>query len=255
MNRAASFAPRGDWALTGRLGGYYDLSHYDRCDHLIGNTRGIVSWVKGQGWPDDRVHYVPNFVDDMAGAVPLPREALEVPNGVRLILALGRLHRNKGFDVLIRALPRLSGVHAVIAGEGPEQDELLELARRQGVTDRLSFPGWRRDTAALLAAADVVVCPSRHEPLGNVVIEAWSAERPVVAAASEGPRELIVGGEGVLVSPEDPAALARELAAILDDPHRAAHLVAIGRARFEREFAEAPVIERWRDFLGTVEKV
>ncbi len=254
MNRAASFAPRGDWALAGRLGGYYDLSYYSRCDHLIGNTGGIVSWIVGQGWPDSRVHYVPNFVQDLAGAPPLARESLGVPPGHRLILALGRLHRNKGFDVLIRALPLLSGVHAVIAGEGPEQEELLELARRQDVTDRLTLPGWRHDTAALLATADVVVCPSRHEPLGNVVIEAWSARRPVVAAASEGPRELIVGGEGVLVPPEDPAALARELAAILDDPRRAAALVATGRARFEREFAEAPVVERWRDFLGAVEK-
>ena len=252
MNRAASFAPRGEWVLAGRLGGYYDLSYYGRCDHLIGNTRGIVSWIVGQGWPEHRVHYVPNFVDDLAGAPPLSRELLGVPPGYRMILGLGRLHRNKGYDVLIRALPRLSGVHAVIAGEGPEQDELLELARRQGVTDRLSLPGWRQDTAALLATTDLVICPSRHEPLGNVVIEAWSAKRPVVAAASEGPRELIGNAEGVLVSPEDPAALAREIEAILDDPHRAAAIVATGRARFEREFAVAPVIDRWRDFLGAV---
>src|SRR5271157_4665076 len=51
MNRAAHFTPRGHWVLAGRLGGYYDLAYYKNCDHLIGNTRGIVQWIAGQGWP------------------------------------------------------------------------------------------------------------------------------------------------------------------------------------------------------------
>ena len=254
MNRAARFAPRGDWVLTGRLGGYYDLSYYDRCDHLIGNTRGIVRWIAAQGWPEDRVHHVPNFVDDLGGAAPLDRASLGVPPGPKLVVALGRLHRNKGFDVLIRALARIPDAHAVIAGEGPERNELLELARREGAAERLHLPGWREDTGALLAAADALVCPSRHEPLGNVVLEAWSARRPVIAAASEGPRELITGGEGVLVAPDDPAALAAALAAVLEDAARAAALAAAGRARFEREFAESTVVARWREFLGAVEQ-
>lgn len=254
MNRAAGFAPRGDWVLAGRLGGYYDLTYYRRCDHLVGNTRGLVRWIAGQGWADGRVHYVPNFVDDLAGATPATREELGMPPGRRVVLALGRLHRNKAFDVLIRALPRLRGTHAVIAGEGPERADLLDLARREGVADRLHLPGWRQDTGALLATADALVCPSRHEPLGNVVIEAWSARRPVVAAASEGPSELITPDDGILVPPEDPGALADALDQVMEDRARAASLTDAGRRRFEAEFAEAPVVARWREFLGAVEK-
>ncbi|MBN9562131.1 MAG: glycosyltransferase [Alphaproteobacteria bacterium] len=254
MNRAASFTPPGDWVLAGRLGGYYDLDYYRRCDHLVGNTRGIVRWIAGQGWADRRVHYVPNFVDDLGGATPVSRQSLGVPPDCKLVLALGRLHRNKAFDMLISALPRLPGTHAVIAGEGPERADLLDAARREGVSDRLHLIGWREDTGALLAAADALVCPSRHEPLGNVVIEAWSAGRPVVAAASEGPRELITSDDGVLVPPGDPGALADALAHVLDDPARAASLTRTGRRRFETEFAEAPVVARWREFLGAVEK-
>jgi glycosyltransferase involved in cell wall biosynthesis len=178
-----------------------------------------------------------------------------VPAGAKLVLALGRLHTNKAFDVLIRALPRLPGVHAVIAGDGPERTALEELARTEGVADRLHLPGWRTDTDALLAAADVLACPSRVEPLGNVVIEAFSARRPVVAAAADGPRELIVPGrDGLLVPLEDEAALADALADVLNDPARAAALADAGRARFDAEFAEAPVLARWRRFLATVEK-
>ena len=62
MNRAARFAPKGDWVLVGRLGGYYDLRYYKACDHLVGNTRTLARWITAQGWPADQTHYLPNFV-------------------------------------------------------------------------------------------------------------------------------------------------------------------------------------------------
>ncbi len=252
MNRAARFTPRGPWTLVGRLGGYYDLGYYRRCDHLIANTRGLVAWIVGQGVAPQRVHHLPNFVADMAGAAP---QRLDVPVGAKLLLGLGRLHRNKGFDLLIRALPRLPGAHAVIAGEGPERERLLALARAEGVTDRLHLPGWRTDTAALLAGCDVFVCSSRQEPLGNMVLEAFSAGRPVVAAAVGGPLELIGPGEtGLLVPAEDPLALATAAATLLEHPTMAARLAAAARARFVAEHAEAPVLARWGAFLRLVQE-
>jgi glycosyltransferase involved in cell wall biosynthesis len=252
MNRAARFTPRGDWVLAGRLGGYYDLRYYRHCDHLIGNTQGIVDWIARQGWPAERVHHLPHFVPDMANAAPAE---LGLPDGVKIVLALGRLHPNKGFDLLVRALPALPSVHAVIAGEGPERTALVELAAREGVADRLHLPGWRSDTASLLAVSDLLVCPSRHEPLGNVVIEAWSARRPVVAAAADGPRELITPGrDGLLAPQEDAGALAAAIGALLDDPARAAALAEAGHLRYDAAYAEAPVVARWRQFLATVEK-
>ncbi len=252
MNRAAAMTRRGEWVLAGRLGGYYDLRHYRACDHLIGNTRGITGWIAGQGWPRARVHHLPNFAPDLRGAVPAP---LPVPPGAPAVLALGRLHRNKAFDVLVRALPDLPGVHTVVAGDGPERDALRRLARDLGVADRLHLPGWSHDTAGLLAACDVLCCPSRHEPLGNVVIEAFSAGRPLVAADADGPRELVRPGEdGLLVPREDPRALADALGAVLEDRALAARLAVAGRARFEAEHAEAPVVARWRAGLAAMSR-
>ncbi len=251
MNRAARQTPRGDWVLAGRLGGYYDLRYYRACDHLIGNTRGIVAWIRGQGWPADRVHHLPNFAPDLAAALPA---TLPLPLGAPMVLALGRLHRNKAFDVLVRALPLLPGVYAVIAGEGPERASLIALARDLGVLDRLHLPGWRNDQAALLARCDLLVCPSRHEPLGNVIIEAFSASRPVVAANAAGPSELIEPDrDGLLVPRENPDALAAAIAAVLAKPALAARLVQAGRARYEAEHAEAPVVAQWRTALADME--
>ena len=251
MNRAARHAPTGPWVLAGRLGGYYDLRYYRRCDHLIGNTRGIVDWIIRQGWPAARAHHLPNFSPDLAGAPPA---ALPTPPGAPVILALGRLHPNKAFDILVRALPHLPGAHAVIAGDGPERSALLSLAAQEGVSSRLHLLGWRSDQAALLAACTVLACPSRHEPLGNVVLEAFSAARPVVAADAAGPVELIQPGvTGLLVPRDDPRALAGALAALLADPARAASLSAAGRACYERAHHPAAVLHRWHEALAAME--
>jgi len=250
MNRAARFTPRGPWTLVGRLGGYYDLKYYRRCDHLVGNTRDLARWIVAQGWPAERVHYLPNFVDDMGS---FPPAALDLPPGAPRLLALGRLHRNKGFDTLLRAMPGIPGAILLIGGEGPERGALERLAAELGVAERVHFLGWRRDAGSLLTAADIFVCSSRHEPLGNIVLEAWSAARPVVAVASQGPSELIREGEtGMLVPQEAPEALAAAINTLLADPARRAALGAAGRAAFVADFAEAPVLARWRAFLQQV---
>jgi glycosyltransferase involved in cell wall biosynthesis len=252
MGRAARHAPTGPWVLVGRLGGYYDLRRFARCDHLAGNTQGMVDWIIGQGFPASRVHLLPNFVPDLAGAPPA---SLPVPAGAPVVLGIGRLHRAKGFDLLIAAISRLPGVHAVIAGDGPERVALERLAHHAGVAARIHFLGWRQDTAALLAAADVLACPSRSEPLGNVVLEAFSAGRPVVAAMADGPRELIESGRtGVLVAQDSAIALAAGLEGVLRNPAQSAAMVAGARARYDATFAEAVVIARWQHFLATVEK-
>ena len=249
MNRAARLTPIGDWVLAGRLGGFYDLNYYRRCDHLIGNTRGITEWMLSQGWPAARVHHLPNFSDDHGRLEHRRPEWL--PEGTRLVLALGRLHRNKAFDMLIRAMRQVPDAVLVIAGEGPEREALEDLARREGVASRVRLPGWSNEPATLLAAADLLVCPSRHEPLGNVIIEAFSARLPVVAAAAQGPVELITSGrDGILVPLEDAQALAAAIGAVLQDASLARRLGEAGRVRYEAEFAEAPVLARWHGFLS-----
>lgn len=245
MSRATSACPRGRFVHVARLGGYYDLRRYRACDHLVGNTRDIVAWMVRQGWPAERAHYLPNFVTVPAAA------RLARPEGVPLALALGRLHRNKAFDVLIDAALAFPELHLWIAGEGPERAALE--ARAAPLGERVRFLGWRDDTAALLATADMLVCPSRHEPLGNVVIEAWAAGRPVVAAASVGPAALVHDGEtGLLVPVDDAAALAAALRRLAEDAALAGRLAEAGRRAYEAEFTEEAVVARWRAFLEGV---
>jgi glycosyltransferase involved in cell wall biosynthesis len=168
-------------------------------------------------------------------------------------LALGRLHENKGFDVLLAALARVPDLHLWLAGEGPLRGDLESQAAALGVAGRVRFLGWRDDVPALLAAADFLVSSSRHEPLGNVVIEAWAAERAVIATASAGPRELIRDGESGLLAPiEDAAALAAALARLAADPALRARLAAGGHAAYAAQFTESAVVRRYQDFFAAV---
>lgn len=250
MNRAARHAPPGPWARIGRLGGYYDLKYYRGFDALVGNTEHIRDWVVGQGWPAERAHYIPNFARSGEGA-PLDRAALGTPERAPLLLGMGRLHPSKAHDVSLRALQRLPDAWLWIAGSGPLETELKRLAVELGVAERVRWLGWRTDAPALYRTADVCVFPSRFEPLGNVVIQAWAHGLPVVAADSVGPAALIRDGvDGRLVPVDDPAALAESAAELLDDRAMRYCLAERGRARVASRFSERVVVSAWRELFA-----
>jgi glycosyltransferase involved in cell wall biosynthesis len=252
MSRATIYCPRGDFVHVARLGGYYDLRYYKNCDHLVGNTRALTEWMVKEGWPESRVHYLPNFAE-LAPAPPVPRASLDTPAAAPLAIALGRLHPNKGFDVLLAAVAQVPGLYLWLAGEGALRAALRRRAAALGIEDRVRFLGWRQDVGALLAAADMLVCSSRREPLGNTIIEAWAARKPVVACAASGPAELIDHDKtGLLVPIDDAAALAAAMRGLAQDKARAAALAEAGHTVFEAQFSEPRVVARYREFLETV---
>ena len=252
MNRATSMCPKGDFVHAARLGGYYDLKYYAACDHLIGNTQDIVEYLVEHDWPAEKAHYLPNFVFD-EDAEPLTRREFFTPNDVPLIVALGRLHENKAFDVLLSALTRVPNAYLWLAGDGPLKEELQKQAEVLGIKPRVRFLGWRDDTAALLKTADLFVCPSRHEPLGNVVIEAWAQGLPVVAADSMGPGTLIENMEsGVLVPIDDEILMARAIRGVLDDEDLARRIAENGYQTYQDNFTEAGVVEQYLEFFKKV---
>jgi len=254
MNRASAKLPPSPAVHVARLGGYYDLKHYRHADHLVGNTRGIVTYLKAAGVPEDRCHYLPNFVDSTAQP-PVSRAELGTPGKAPVILALGRLHHNKAFDILIRALARLPEAILWLAGEGPERQALERLAAQLGVAARIRWLGWRTDVPALCAAANVLACPSRIEPLGNVVLEAWAHGLPVVAAKAAGPMELIQDGDtGLLVGVDNADALAEALYRVLASPDLRRGLSEAAREAHRAEFSESAVVGRWLTFFEQVKR-
>lgn len=243
--RASLMMPTGNFPLIGRMGGYYKLKYYRHCDHITCITPDIMKHVIDGGWPKGRVGYIPNFpiVQDDP---PIKRADLDTPDGAPVALALGRLHINKALDVLLQAAKRLPDLYVWIAGEGPLRAELTKLAADLGIAGRVRFLGWRTDRSALLRAADVCVFPSRWEPNGTVVVEAWAHGTPLVTTASAGPAWITRPNADAVVTPVDDAgALAVGIRSVLASPEMRARLIANGLARVKGEFSEAAVVGQY----------
>ncbi len=243
MSRGATYAAAAERTpVIGRLGGYYDLKYYTACRHLICNTPDLVRHCVEGGWPRDRVSYIPNF-SPQSEAKAVKRSDLDTPDDATVLLVLARLVVSKGVDIAIEAFSQLpDSFYFWIAGEGPERAALEARARSLGVKDRIRFLGWRDDRDALIKSADICVVSSRQEPFGNVIVNAWVNETPVVAAASEGPRHLIADREnGMLVPPDDPEGLAAALSQLANNGDLRANLVAGGTQAVQAAYSEDAV--------------
>ena len=243
--RAASFLRPGSAVRIGRLGGYYNLKNFRRCDYLVCNAPDLVRYVTEGVWPKERVFLIPNFP-----AIPdgpkLDRGLFGTPDEAPLAVALGRLHPNKGLDVLIRAARTVPGLHVWIAGEGPARATLQRLVDELGLGDRVKLLGWRNDRASLFKTADFCVYPSREEPFGNVVVEAWASGTPLLTTASTGPRWLVRDGEDALMTPvDDVEALAAGMRRLIASPELRGALAAAGRRRVAEEFSEAAIVAQY----------
>jgi glycosyltransferase involved in cell wall biosynthesis len=159
-----------------------------------------------------------------------------------MIFAPARLTVQKGIDLLIRAMPavraRFATARAVIAGEGPEADALRRLSRDIGVADAIVAVGRtaRPDYIDLTRACDVFCVPSRNEPFGIVVLEAWAAARPVVVSRLGGPRDFVTDGvTGILVD-ADSSSIADGLVRVLAMADRGQSLGVAGQKLVEEKF-------------------
>jgi glycosyltransferase involved in cell wall biosynthesis len=184
---------------------------------------------------------------DVESFVGLPRGSVQaIHNGVpdlelepvarrddRLVVgSVGRLDRQKGLDVLLRALVDVPEARLVVVGDGDERGSLESLTADLGLSERVHFAGWSDDPRRALTSFDIFVLPSRFEGFPLAIVEAMLARLPVVATDVGSVREAVADGEtGLLVPPEEPKALAMALRALLDDANRRAVLGERGRER------------------------
>ncbi|MBB5322238.1 glycosyltransferase [Marinobacter oulmenensis] len=246
VNRASRKCPPTSAVVVGRLGGYYDLKNYQKCDHLIVNTQDLVRHVTDNGWPADHVSMISNF-GELPSRLSVPAPKPVIPEGHRVLLALGRLHEKKAHDTLIKALPDIPDTTLLIAGTGELQGQLEQLAEELQVSDRVQFLGLRKDIQELFDLTDVCVFPSRFEPLGNVVLEAWATRTPIVAAASQGPSWLITDGEdGRLFEVDSSTECARAVNQVLADDGLARRLAENGHRVFLERFSKDVIVDQYK---------
>lgn len=245
MSRAARRMPHGHFVKVARLGGFYPSRFYKKCDYLISNTPAIKDFLVEDGWPEYRVETISNF-GELPDAPPVIRESLGISNDAFVFICLGRLHPSKGFDLAIEAMRSVKNAHLLIAGSGEENEFLKGLVIKYGLENRVSFLGWRSDQISLLKTADVCLVTSRHEPLSNVVLEAWSVGCPVISTDSEGPSWLIKNGfDGLMVKRDDVAALATAMQSLMDNEALRKSLSERALVKWANSYSKDVIVEKY----------
>lgn len=193
------------------------------------------------------------------------KDAVVIPNALRplpvlenerqpLILAVGRLAHQKGFDLLLRAFAGIAADfgdwRVVIAGDGRERENLLCLRNELQLSERVELVGQVRDIESWMSRAGLVVHPSRFEGFPNAVLESMGMGAPVISAdCPSGPSDLIVDGvNGRLVPVDDVAALGRAMAELISQP---ALRISLGReaAKVRQHFSQDSIMTRWEACL------
>lgn len=213
--------------------------------------QGIEEHVERHIGPREKFISIPSGVDLARFMEPrcdpvMARTQLGLSPLSPVVGSVGRFEPVKGYDILLRAAAllgaRLPKVQWLLAGEGEEAFRLKRLAEELHIEDRVCFLGWQQDIPEVLAALDLFVLPSRNEGMGRVLVQAMAMGKPIVATRVGGVPEVLGEGEaGLLVSPDDPGALASAMAQLLTDRELARRMGEAGRRRAPAYSAEQMV--------------
>ncbi len=194
------------------------------------------------------IHVVPNFVRE-----PGVRRGNR-DTQTRRVVALGRLAPEKGFDLLIAAFARLADRHPdwnlLILGEGPHRDVLEREIHRHALEDRVQLPGWEKSPAQPLIDSDLFVLSSQYEGFPNALLEAMACKVACISFdCPSGPGEIIRDGvDGLLVPPQDVAALTAAMDELMSDENRR-HEIARRATEVLERFSVQAHFERWDAIL------
>ena len=232
-----------------RLGDYpTSLTKFRNIDTLVCNTPGIASHVRNMGWTRG-VEVISNFTD-MQRMPAIDRAQLDTPQDAFVISSMGRFVPRKGFDILIRAMAVRPDAYLWLIGGGDEEGNLRKLAAELGVADRVRFAGWQKEPRTFVAASDCFAMASSHEPLGNVILEAWAQGIPVVSTKSEGPQWFMRHDEnGLMVNIGSPSEFADAFRRIQEERDLSSKLVAAGFQTLSQKFSADAVVQAYMDLF------
>ncbi len=250
MNRASSLLPKkrlNNEVKIGRLGGYYKLKNYVNCDYLITNTEDLKEYVCEKGWDPNRVKVIPNFVNKNISKKKKKKKNKPV------VVCLARFHKNKGIDVLIKSMRFLENTDLHIVGRGSELSNYKKLIKKYNLSDKVYFYDWTDNISEYLNNSDILVCPSIHEPFGNIIIEAWAHKIPVIASDIGGPSVMIENGiNGLKFESKNSEQLRLRIEELIMNQNLKKKIVKKGFSLFKDNYSEDIIVEKYLSFFRKI---
>jgi glycosyltransferase involved in cell wall biosynthesis len=252
MNRASRLLPNSrkyNCINIGRMGGYYKIKNYVNCDYIITNTIDLRNFVINKGWDSEKVEFIPNFVNENTN------KKLEIKSDKKILLCLGRFHKNKGIDILLKAMTYISEFKLWIVGSGEEKQLYDEIVSRYNIKSKVDFFEWTDDISQFLNSANILICPSRHEPFGNVIVEAWAHRVPVIVSDTGGPKLLVKNAvNGLKFEKEDMFDLLKQIKLVESNSKLRKKIISNGYNEFKKRFSEDLIIKKYLNFFYKVSK-
>lgn len=205
-------------------------------------SRRTAQIMEEAGFDRKRLHLLPNAVDLGRFSPPVSRDQ----STLRAVF-VGRHVAVKGLDILLEAWSKAvlpPGARLTVAGDGPERERLMALARQLGIAQSVIFPGLVQDVPSLLRANNLYVQASHQEGLPNAVLEAMANGLPTIATRISGHEDVVADGvSGILVPPNQAQTLADALSQLADCPESRQTMGAAARRAVERHYSTETVLE------------
>jgi glycosyltransferase involved in cell wall biosynthesis len=230
---------------------------------IVAISDAVAAALRDVGIETDKIVTIRSAVDAAPFDRPYGRAEIEAAFGIRpeefAIFAAGQLIPRKGHRFLLEAAAALrqsqGPFKVVIFGDGELETDLKQQSTALGLDKIVHFAGYREDLDSLIGCFDLLVHPALSEGLGVVTLKAQAASVPVVGFEAGGLPEAVIDGEsGLLVPPEDVAALTGAIATLMNDDDRRAAFGRAGKARMRAEFSIDTLVDRHVDLYGTIVK-
>jgi len=227
------------------------------CDLLVTVSEFHRDWALNLRIGDpQKVIAIPNGLNEARLKPTRSRKIIKAELGVKekeiLILSIGRLATQKGFEYLVKAVPflkkkQIPPFHIIIVGEGPLRGKLELLIKHLNVEREVRLLGFREDIGDLLNASDLIVLPSLWEGLSIALLEAMAASKPIVTTSIGSNVEVTRNGEAaLLVPPKDPLVLSEAILYLIENPSVARKLAVRARQIYEQNYTEEKMLQKYK---------
>jgi glycosyltransferase involved in cell wall biosynthesis len=230
-------------------------------DLILSVNREIFYKTVQLGQPENKSFVIPNAID-LTGAITLAPKINLQKKATIVIGVIGRLDKSKAFRYAVKSVAQLSKISdknfiLKIAGSGPKEPYLRELAKELNIENKVEFLGWIKNKKEFFSSIDILCVPSQRETFGIVLLEAMKFRAPIISTDADGPKEILRNGiDGLLINLEPldsvPDRITNAVLKMIDEPELVNSMIENSFVRLKEKFSYEALEARMKEVVGSV---